>query len=482
MNHYKLRKIDDTTWEIPRSGAMRVPGRIIADQDLIRSIEKDKAAEQVANVACLPGIVGHSLAMPDAHWGYGFPIGGVAATDPEEGGVISPGGVGYDINCGVRVMTTNLTLKEVSLKLHGLVTGLYRDIPCGVGSHGAIPKLSQKDMRKVLETGAQWAVREGFGEVYDLETTEEGGCLSGAEASAVSERAIRRGENQLGTLGSGNHFVELSVIEKIFDDAAAQAYGLYEGNVVVQIHTGSRGLGYQVCDDFIRVMLRAAARYKIQLPDKQLCCAPCDSSEGRKYFAAMSAAANYAWANRQVIMELARRSIEHTLGISPRDLGGHLLYDVCHNIAKFEDHQVEGKTKRLCVHRKGATRAFPGSRREVPPAYRQVGQPVLVPGDMGTGSYICAGTEKALSDTFGSACHGAGRVLGRRAALKSGNATELFEELKEKGIEVMARSRKTLVEEAPRVYKDIDAVVEVLEKSGIGKRVARLRPLGVIKG
>lgn len=482
MSEIVLNKINDTTWEIPKTGDMRVPGRIIADERLVQSMRKEKVTGQIANVACLPGIVGYAMAMPDAHWGYGFPIGGVAATDPDQDGVISPGGVGYDINCGCRVMTTNLTLDDVKPRMRDIVNGLYRDIPCGVGSHGAIPKLSQKDMTRVLENGAQWAVKEGFGTKQDIECTEEYGCMPGADASAVSKRAINRGENQLGTLGSGNHFTELSLIEKIFDEDTADVYDLVEGNVVLQIHSGSRGLGYQVCDDYLQVMTRAAAQYGIKLPDRQLCCAPCHSPEGRRYFSAMAAAANYAWANRQIIMELARRSLQHTIHISPNDLGGRLLYDVCHNIAKLEIHEVDGVRKRLCVHRKGATRAFPGSRIEVPERYRGVGQPVLVPGDMGTGSYICAGTDKALSETFGSACHGAGRVLGRRAALKSQSSSELFEQLDKAGIIVMARSKKTLVEESPNAYKDIDAVADVLEKSGIGRRVARLRPLGVIKG
>ena len=496
----ELNQINDTTWEIPRRGDMRVPGRIIADERLLPKIKSDKAAEQVANVACLPGIVGYSLAMPDAHWGYGFPIGGVAAMDPDQGGVISPGGVGYDINCGCRVMTTNLELEEVQPKLRDLVNGLYRDVPCGVGSQGAIPKLSAADLEAVLLTGARWAVEHGYGAAEDLETTEDRGCIPGADPSAVSERAIRRGQPQLGTLGSGNHFVELGVVEEIFDPVTAEVYGLVEGYITLMIHSGSRGLGYQVCDDYIQVMMRAAAKYQIKLPDRQLCCAPVHSPEGRQYLSAMAAAANYAWANRQIIMELARRSMLHVLGISPRDLGGRLLYDVCHNIAKFEMHVVScqlpvvscqssgvgavsgGQRTRLCVHRKGATRAFPGHHEDVPEVYRSVGQPVLVPGDMGTGSYVCAGTDQALAETFGSCCHGAGRVLSRTAARKARTASDLMRELNEKNIVVMARSKKTLAEEAPQAYKDVDVVAEIVDKAGIGRRVARIRPLGVIKG
>jgi len=482
MSETALKRIDETTWEIPRSGAMRVAGRIIASEKLLEPILRDKAAEQVANVACLPGIVGYSMAMPDAHWGYGFPIGGVAATDPEAGGVVSPGGVGYDINCGCRLMTTNLEYEAVKSRLRDMVNGLYRDVPCGVGSEGAIARLGPKDLKRVLETGARWAVQQGYGTEADLDTTEDRGCIPGADAGAVSERAISRGENQLGTLGSGNHFVELGVVERVLDPDIAQVYGLVEGNVTLMIHSGSRGLGYQICDDSLQVMLRASSKYHIQLPDRQLCCAPVGSPEGQRYLAAMAAAANYAWANRQIIMELARRSLQHALGISPRDLGGRLLYDVCHNIAKFEMHEVDGVKKRLCVHRKGATRAFPGSRDEVPAAYRSVGQPVLIPGDMGTGSYVCAGTQAALDKTFGSCCHGAGRMLSRTAASKGRDASDLIRDLEERGIVVMARSRKTLVEESPEAYKDIDAVAEVVAKSGIGRPVARVRPAGVIKG
>jgi tRNA-splicing ligase RtcB len=482
MSETTLNRIDETTWEIPRTGAMRVPGRIFASEKLLEPILRDKAAEQVANVACLPGVVGYAMAMPDAHWGYGFPIGGVAAMDPDAGGVVSPGGVGYDINCGCRLMTTNLVYEDIKSKLRDMVNGLFRDIPCGVGSEGAIARLGASDLKRVLEVGSRWAVQQGHGTEADLDTTEDRGCVTGADASVVSERAMSRGTNQLGTLGSGNHFVELGLVERILDPDIAEAYGLVEGNVTLTIHSGSRGLGYQICDDYLQVMLRAASKYQIALPDRQLCCAPVESPEGRQYLAAMAGAANYAWANRQIIMELARRSLQHTLRISPRDLGGRLLYDVCHNIAKFETHEVNGVRKRLCVHRKGATRAFPGSRDEVPTVYRSVGQPVLIPGDMGTGSYVCAGTQGALDKTFGSCCHGAGRMLSRTAASKGRNASDLLHELESRGIVVVARSKKTLVEESPEAYKDIDAVAEVVSKAGIGLLVARIRPVGVIKG
>ncbi len=478
----RLEQINDTTWEIPRTGSMRVAGRIIASELMLVPIVRDKAAEQIANVACLPGITGYAIALPDAHWGYGFPIGGVAATDPDEGGVISPGGVGYDINCGIRLMTTHLSFADIKPRLREAVNGLYRDIPCGIGSEGAIPRLGSSEMKRVLETGSRWAVNEGFGTESDLETTEDGGCMAGADAGVVSERAVQRGANQLGTLGSGNHFVELGVVERIFDETAARVYGLAEGGVTLMIHSGSRGLGYQVCDDFIQIMLRASERHGIALPDKQLCCAPVESEPGRHYFAAMAAAANYAWANRQIMMELARRSLCHSLRLSPRDLGGRLLYDICHNIAKFEEHEVAGTRKRLCVHRKGATRAFPGSRREVPAPYLSVGQPVLIPGDMGTGSFVCTGTDGALDQSFGSCCHGAGRMLSRGAALKQRNAGDLLAELESREIIVVARSKKTLAEESPEAYKDIDAVVDVVARAGLGRPVARIRPVGVIKG
>lgn len=478
----KLEKIDSTTWEIPKTGGMRVPGRIIADARLIDKILSDKAAEQVANVACLPGIVGYSLAMPDAHWGYGFPIGGVAAMDPDNEGVISPGGVGYDINCGVRVMKTNVRHKDIRDRMKTIVDQLYRDIPCGVGSEGAIPKLSAQDIRQVLAKGARWATDQGYGQPSDLETTEEQGCMAGADASAVSERAISRGQGQLGTLGSGNHFAEVGVVQRVFDKEAADAFGLFEGQITIMIHSGSRGLGYQVCDDFLATMIKAAAKYRISLPDRQLCCAPVHSGEGRQYLAAMAAAANYAWANRQIMMQLARKGFAKALGARENDLDMNLLYDVCHNIAKFEVHEVKGTRKRLCVHRKGATRSFPKGHADVPAAYRSVGQPVLVPGDMGTGSYVCVGNESAMTETFGSSCHGAGRVMSRSAAKKGRDANELLKDLERSDVLVRARSKKTVTEESPDAYKDIDAVAEVVEKSGIGRRVVRIKPLAVIKG
>ncbi len=481
-SHDRMRQLSDCVWEIPREGGMRVPGRIYADEKLMRSIRQENAVDQVANVAHLPGIVGASLAMPDIHWGYGFPIGGVAATDPSCGGVISPGGVGYDINCGVRLVASSMVREDVEPRLPDLVSALFRDVPCGLGSSGAIGKLTRGDLMSVLEEGAAWAVERGYGRPGDLERTEEGGRLSMADVSRVSKRAVERGLDQVGTLGSGNHFMELGVVDEVYDVDAARAYGLIPGRVTLLIHSGSRGLGYQVCDDYLEVMQGAVSKYGIELPDRQLACAPVESREGSDYLAAMACAANYAWANRQVMMALALRSISGVMGASEESLGLRLVYDVCHNIAKIEKHEVEGRTRSLCVHRKGATRAFPAGHPDVPSPYRGVGQPVLVPGDMGRSSYVCVGTERALSETFGSSCHGAGRVMSRTKARKSAQGRRIADELFERGVVVMATGKATLAEEMPDAYKDVADVVDVTERAGIARRVARLRPIGVIKG
>jgi tRNA-splicing ligase RtcB len=419
--------------------------------------------------------------MPDIHWGYGFPIGGVAATSLE-GGVISPGGVGYDINCGVRLIATNLVFAENRSRISELVTRLYNRIPSGVGSSGAVRRLSPSDQRRILETGSRWAIEQGFGRPEDLEYTEEGGCLRDADSDQVSERAKERGATQVGTLGSGNHFLELDVVEQVFLPEVANVFGLYEGNLAVFIHSGSRGLGYQVCDDFLAVMGKAMRKYGIQVPDRQLACAPIDSEEGRSYLAAMACAANYAWCNRQVMMSLAETVFFETLDISPAELGFRLVYDVCHNVAKFERHTVDGKEQTVCVHRKGATRAFPPESRYLPPVYRSTGQPVLIPGDMGTGSYVLVGTAKAMDETFGSSCHGAGRVKSRTQALKQAKGRDLFREMEERGITLMAGGRRTVAEEMPDAYKDVHAVVEAITQAGISRKVARLRPVGVVKG
>jgi tRNA-splicing ligase RtcB len=476
----ELRQIDAYRWEVPRTGKMRVPGLIFADSVMLEDIRKDEGPTQVANVAWLPGIIRNSLAMPDMHWGYGFPIGGVAAFDIDEG-VISPGGVGYDINCGCRLMRTDLVLSEVEPKIQELVTALFRSIPSGVGSTGKI-KTNQKEEKAVLVAGAAWAVERGMGTEDDLMRTEDYGKMGGADPEVVSERALTRGKDQLGTLGSGNHFLEVAVVEEVFDEAAAGAFGLFVGGVVVFIHSGSRGLGYQICDDSLKVLGRVVAREGIEIPDRQLACAPLKSKEGRDYFAAMACAANYAWANRQIIMHWTREVIMRVFEASPRALAMSLVYDVCHNIAKIEKHTVDGRTREVCVHRKGATRSLPAGHPLVPEVYRSVGQPILIPGDMGTHSYVLVGTEGALSETFGSTCHGAGRVLSRTAAVKAARGRSIREELLGQGVFVMAGGKNSLAEEMPQAYKDVDRVVEVVHGAGLSRKVARTRPLGVVKG
>jgi tRNA-splicing ligase RtcB (3'-phosphate/5'-hydroxy nucleic acid ligase) len=478
----KLRHVEGDLWEIPRQGRMRVPGRVYLAGT---PSPDDPALQQVANVAHLPGILRFSLAMPDVHWGYGFPIGGVAAVDADEGAV-SPGGVGYDINCGVRVITTALDADELRPGLHAVVAQLYRDVPTGVGSSHAIPALSGAELDAVLAGGAGWAVRRGFAAASDdAERCEEGGRLAGADPSAVSARARQRGADQLGTLGSGNHFLELDRVAEILDEAAAEAFGLLPGRVVVQIHSGSRGLGYQVCDDFLAELAPRQGAFGpdyARLPDPQLACAPARSEVGRRYLAAMQAAANFAWANRQVMTGLAVRALLQALRLSERELSARLLYDVCHNVAKHEEHEVDGRPCRVLVHRKGATRAFgPGDPR-VPAAYRAVGQPVLIPGDMGRASYVLAGTSQAMRDTFGSSCHGAGRLLSRGEALRRSRGRSIGAELRARGIEVMARAHKTLGEEMSEAYKDVAEVVGVVHRAGLSRLVARLEPMGVIKG
>jgi tRNA-splicing ligase RtcB len=477
----ELRQRNEYSWEIPRTGGMRVPGLIYADERLMQHIRTERSPQQVANVAHLPGIVGRSLAMPDIHWGYGFPIGGVAATDPARGGVISPGGVGYDINCGVRLMTSHMDEGEVRKTIDPLVDRLFSDVPSGVGSSGAIGKLSRKELEHVAVEGAAWAVKRGFGTEEDLEHTEEGGRLDGADPGALSARAIERGLDQVGTLGSGNHFLEIGVVDEIYEPTAAEAFHLRTGEVTVMVHSGSRGFGYQVCDDSLEIMQRAVANYHLELPDRQLACAPVDSPEGRRYMAAMACAANYAWANRQVMMALAMQAFATVTEAKPEDLGLRLLYDVCHNIAKLERHVVEGEERTLCVHRKGATRAFPPGHDEVPTAYRDVGQPVLIPGDMGRHSFVCAGTETGYREAFGSTCHGAGRVMSRSKARKTSGGN-LAQELERCGVTVRATGKRTLAEEMPHAYKDVADVVDVVQKAGLAVKVARLKPIGVVKG
>jgi len=459
---------------------MRVDGVIYADEEMIKDIRTDKAPEQVANVAFLPGIVKYSLAMPDIHWGYGFCIGGVAATDVDDGGVISPGGVGFDINCGVRLVKTNLRGEDVLPKLKDLIYGLYNEVPAGVGSKGEI-HISEKEERALLVEGAKWVVDHGYGLQEDLEFTEDRGAIKGANPDAVSDRAYERGKNQAGTLGSGNHFLEVQVIDEIYDTAAAAAFGLEKGQATLMIHSGSRGLGYQVCDEYSKDMIRALSKYNITVPDRQLACAPVDSDEGKAYLGAMKCAANYAWANRQCLMHLARRVFETIFKMSPRDLGMRLVYDIAHNIAKIEKYMIDGKERTLCVHRKGATRAFPPGHPELPDAYRKTGQPVIIPGDMGRNSYLLVGTKKA-EETFYSTCHGAGRRMSRSAAIGACRGRSISKELADKGIMVLSSGRDTLAEEAPEAYKDVNKVVGIVDGAGISKRVCRMRPLGVIKG
>jgi tRNA-splicing ligase RtcB len=480
----KFERLDEYRWVIPRRGGMRAEGLVYASARLLEEAEGGGggALQQLANVAHLPGLVGRALAMPDVHFGYGFPIGGVAAFDPADGGVVSPGGVGYDINCGVRLLATDLPVDEIRDRLAPLVEQLFRAVPSGVGSAGAEGPVSREELARCLVDGARWAVERGGGTAEDLETIESGGRIPGADPAAVSERALARGAPQLGSLGSGNHFLELARVAAVHHPEAAEAFGLREGRLVVSIHTGSRGLGHQVCDDAVKVMGRAAARYKLELPDRQLCCAPLGTPEAEAYWAGMAAAANFAFANRQLIAHqvrtvFARLFADHGAAVIPRT-----VYDVAHNIAKWEEHHVRGSSRRLCVHRKGATRAFPAGHPEVPSRYRRVGQPVLIPGDMGRASWVLVGLPGAMAETFGSTCHGAGRLLSREQAKKRAHGRNITTELAQRGILLRAASRATVVEEIPEAYKDVDEVVEVVAGAGLCARVVRLEPLGVVKG
>lgn len=478
-----LRQIDAYRWEIPAGAVpgMRVPGRIYADETLIAQIREDQCLTQVANVATLPGIVFRSIAMPDIHWGYGFPIGGVAAMDPETG-VVSPGGVGYDINCGVRLLSTHLSAEDIRPHLAALAERLFRSVPSGVGVKGRT-RLDAAELDEVLAKGAAWAVRRGLGRAGDLRRIEAGGTIPGADPGQVSQRAKSRGSDQLGTLGSGNHFLEIQGIDEIFDPAAGGAFGLREpGQVTILIHCGSRGLGHQVCDDYLAVSARALSKYGISLPDRQLACVPLASPEGQAYLGAMAAAANFAFANRQVITHHIRETFEHVLGQSAERLGLDVVYDVAHNVAKMEDHVVDGRARRLCVHRKGATRGFPAGHPEVPEEYRSVGHPVLVPGDMGRYSYVLVGTETAMRETFGSTPHGAGRARSRGDAKRLLKGVDVVETLARRGILLRAASRDLAAEEASEAYKDVADVVRASDGAGLTRRVARLRPLAVVKG
>ncbi|MBI4467208.1 MAG: RtcB family protein [Acidobacteria bacterium] len=476
----QLEKLDAFRYRIPKGTkpGMRTDALIYADENLLRQILNDLSLEQAINVAFLPGIVGSSLAMPDIHQGYGFPIGGVAATDWRTG-VVSPGGVGFDINCGVRLLGTSLTRPEVAPRLKELVHQLFRDVPCGTGTKGPV-RCSLGELDDVVARGARWVVEErGLGTPADIQCCEEEGTMAGANPKAVSSHAKQRGAPQLGTLGSGNHFLEVEYVERVFEPEVAQVFGLRPDQVVVLIHCGSRGFGHQVCTDYLKQMGEAMRRYNIELPDRQLACVPIHSSEGEDYLGAMACAANFAWANRQAITHYARKAIERLFG-EATDV--RVVYDVCHNIAKRERYRVEGEERDVLVHRKGATRAFPAGRPEVPAPYRSVGQPVLIPGSMGTASYVLVGTERAMEETFGTVCHGAGRRMSRTAAKHSPEARTARKDLEEQGIYVKAESREGIAEEIPQAYKDIDAVVDVVHQAGLSKKVARLKPMGVIKG
>ena len=479
-----LHKLDGDRWQLPQEykPGMRVPGTLFADDKLLGLIKDDACVEQVANVAFLPGIVGSSMAMPDIHWGYGFPIGGVAATRADGDGVVSPGGVGFDINCGIRLLRTDLTEPEVRPHLQDLVATLFREIHTGTGPGGRL-KLSTREVDRVLTEGAAWAVKRGMGDPDDLEVTEESGCMLEADAAAVGKRPKERGGPQLGTLGSGNHFLEVQAVDELLDPQAASTMGLtHTGQVTIMIHCGSRGLGHQVCTDSLRVIEAAGRRYGIQLPDRQLASVPLSSPEGNQYMDAMRASANFAWANRQCIAHWARESFEQVLGRSWREMGMWQVYDISHNMAKIEDHEVDGKLTKLCVHRKGATRSFPPGHADIPERYQEIGQPVLIPGDMGRYSFVAVGDPRAMEVSFGSTCHGAGRVQSRTRAKKLLKGHDIREELSQQGIIVMAKGRASLAEEASLAYKDVADVVRVSEQAGLSRNVVRLRPLGVIKG
>ncbi len=476
----KIEKIDNNRWLIPKTGNMKVPGMIFSSPQLIDEVREGHSINQVANVSTLPGIVGHSLAMPDIHWGYGFPIGGVAAFQLDDG-IVSPGGVGYDINCGCRLMTTDLTASDITPYIRDVILSLYRDIPLGVGKGGKI-RLSKRDEAMVASEGAAWAVKKGYGSREDLLKTEDYGTMSGADPDILSERAVKRGLDQLGTLGSGNHFLEIQVVDDIYDKKTAERFNLHKGQITVFLHTGSRGFGHQICDDFLKKMSEKPQIPGFSLPDRQLACAPIGSDIGRKYLSAMACAANYAWANRQILMHLAHESMLRALGTDPGTLRMSLLYDVSHNIIKMEYHMVNNKKTLLCVHRKGATRSFPPGHENLPDIFKDTGQPVLIPGDMGTCSYVLAGEHGAMKQSFGSSCHGAGRTLSRSTAIKKAQGRSIQKELEAKGIFVQAGGKHTLKEEMPEAYKDVSQVVEAVHQAGLARKVARLRPIGVIKG
>ncbi len=475
-----LIRLDEYRWMIPRSykTGMKTDAIIYANEGMVQSIISDDAPEQVANVACLPGIVGCSLAMPDIHWGYGFPIGGVAAMDMQDG-VISPGGIGFDINCGVRLLRTPLTVDEVRPRLKELIDSLFESVPSGLGSR-AKEQRSWDELDDILANGSQWAVSEGYGYSDDLGFTESGGRMEKADPEKVSDRAKKRGRPQVGSLGSGNHFVEVDYVENVGDAKAAEAFGLREGMVTVTIHTGSRGCGHQIATDYLKVMERSVREQGIRLPDRQLACAPIQSEDGIDYFTAMNCGANYAWCNRQMLTHWVRKSFSDVLGLPGEDMG--LVYDVAHNIAKTEEHRVDGESRKVMVHRKGATRAFPAGNPEIPEPYRAIGQPAIVPGDMGSGTYVIVGNDLVMDETFGSTCHGAGRTLSRKAAIRKFDVKGVRKELSDRGIYLRSTTEEGVLEEAPGAYKNVDDVVSVMVGSGLARMVVKLTPLGVIKG
>lgn len=480
MSEIQIKKISQFLWEIPKQGKMNVPGRVYTSEQLMQEIQKDQSLQQVVNVAQLPGIINYSMAMPDIHWGYGFPIGGVAAFDLNDG-IISPGGVGYDINCGVRMMKSTLTRQDLQSQMEKLIPAIFAKVPSGVGSKGFL-RLSSKDEKQVLKQGARWAVNQGFGDEDDLQYIEENGSVEYANPEVISEQAYKRGRPQLGTLGSGNHFVEIDYIDQIYDEEAAEIIGLEKNQVVVIIHTGSRGFGYQVCDDYIRKMMKAAEKYHIDLPDRQLCCAPFHSHEGQEYYEAMNCAINYAFANRQIISHWVKEAFYESLKLSPNQVQLSMVYELAHNIAKVETHKIGDKLRPVLVHRKGATRSYGPGAEGMPEKYKKIGQPVIIPGDMGRYSYLLAGNAKAMIETFGSSCHGAGRKMSRRQATKAAKGRAIKRELADIGITALAASRATMVEEIPDAYKDVADVVSVVQQAGIARKVVRLRPMGVIKG
>ena len=481
--HGPLEQVDPCCYRIPKSykPGLLVDGLIYANAHLLAAIQKDQAPEQVANVAFLPGIQTASIAMPDIHWGYGFCIGGVAATDPAEGGVICPGGIGYDINCGVRLVSTNLSLHEVKPHIRKLIRELFETIPAGVGRSGQY-KFNEKETRQLMGEGSSFVVGRGLGVPRDLAHTEANGRIEDADPEEVTTHAVQRGSQQCGTLGSGNHFLEVQVVDHVFDETVAAAFGLEKDMICVMIHSGSRGLGYQVCDDALVALRNVPAKYGITLPDRQLVCAPVHSPEGRKYIAAMRAAANFGFCNRQLLMQQTREVFETVFGRSWQDLDMNLLYDVAHNIAKLEEHTVNGVKTKVWVHRKGATRAFPAGHPELPDIFRAIGQPVIIPGDMGRASWVLVGMPGSMEKTFGTSCHGAGRAMSRTAAVKEAAGRRIDKELEARGVIAMSQSKRGLAEEQPKAYKNVDDVVEVVHDAGITRKVARMRPIGVIKG